>query len=335
MTIPDTPETTAARQEVARLRAGQDAAALAEGLEALATVTMEEGDLGSAGSALEEAAGVWAALGEPSREGHCLLLAATTRRLSGDLGAASHDLGRAAAAADLPEAVRRALDVERAEQELAHGRAEAAYGRFGEVLDLIDKGQDPLVYAQLLQRRAAAAVAAGRWRDAAGDLMDAEELFHDQGATDEAEATALGAAAAIANVEPDVGEKVWAAVSGSVPTDGTAAARRGIVGGQVAMLAGDPALALQRFDSARQGALDAADPITYLSAVSEAVRAAEALGDDVTAYTRLATAWVTLGDLIGVEAGRQLVRPLMERLRDSLGPDRFSAARLAHDARAR
>lgn len=330
-TIPDSPETVAAREKVARLRGKEDRFALAEALEALATVTMEVGDLGSAAVALEEAASVWDGFAEPSRAGYCLLLAATTQRLRGDLGAAAHDLERASNAVDLPEAVQRALDVERAEQELAHGRAEIAYRRFGKTLEIVDKGQDPLVYARLLQRRAAAAVAACRWRDAAADLMDAEGLFYDHGARDEAEATALGAAAAIANVEPGVGERVWAAVTGSIAADGTAAARRGIIGGQIAMLAGDPAIALRRFDQARQGALDAGDPIAYLSAVSEAVRAAEALNDDVTAYARLVTAWVTLGDLLGAEAGRELVRPLLERLRERLGPDRFAAARLAHD----
>ncbi|MBW5484170.1 hypothetical protein GPJ59_20380 [Streptomyces bambusae] len=308
---------------------------MAEALERLATAATQDGDLGTTAVALEEAAGVWDRLAEPAREGFCLLLAATTQRLRGDLGAARHNLERAAAAEGLPDGVRRALEVERAEQALALGDAKTAYAGFGEVLELLDAGQDGLVRARVLGRRAAAGIAAQRWHDAAGDLMDAEELFTAHGEPDEAEAAALGAALAVAHAEPETAERVWAAVSATAPRDGTSAARRGITGGRIALLAGDAALALGRFDAARQGALDAADPIAYLAAVSETVGAAEALGDDATAYARLATAWVTVGDLLGAEAGRALVRPLLEQLRERLGPTRFAAARTAYEKRPR
>lgn len=212
------------------------------------------------------------------------------------------------------------------------GDAEAAYEGFAAVLGALDAAQDPLVRARILQRRAAAGAAAQRWHDAAGDLMDAEELFAAHGAPDEAEAAALGAALAVAHVDPQTAQDVWAAVTGTEPRDGAAAVQRGITGGRIALLAGDPALALRRFDQARQGALDVPDPIAYLAAVSEAVRAAEALGDDVSAYARLATAWGTVGDLLGAEAGRQLVRPMLEAFRERLGAGRFTTARTVYEA---
>ncbi|MFE6843282.1 hypothetical protein [Streptomyces sp. NPDC057686] len=332
---PEDPEsrgTAAARAEVARRRGG-DPAGLSDALERLAEAALEDGDLGTAAAALEEAAGLWGRLAEPGREGACLLLAATTQRLRGDLGAARHDLERAAAA-ELPDAVRRALGAERAEQLLAGGDTEAAYEGFGAVLGALDPEQDPLMGARILQRRAAAAVAAQRWHDAAGDLMDAEELFAAHGEPDAAEAAALGAALAVAHVDPQTAEEVWAAATGTAPRDGAAAVQRGITGGRIALLAGDPALALRRFDQARRGALDVPDPIAYLAAVDEAVRAAEALGDDVAAYARLATAWGTVGDLLGAETGRQLVRPMLEAFRERLGAGRFTTARTAYEADA-
>ncbi|MFE2287969.1 hypothetical protein ACFXDJ_27860 [Streptomyces sp. NPDC059443] len=330
----------AARTEVARLRGsgngsgGASAAELAEALEQLATAATEEGDLGTAAAALEEAAGVWSRIPEPAREGFCLLLAATVQRLRGDLGAARHNLERAAAS-DLPEAVRRAFEAERAEQSLADGAHEAAYEGFGGVLSVLDAEVDGPVRARILQRRAAAAVAGERWPEAAADLMDARELFAAHGEAEEAEAAALGAALAVARVDPSTAEEVWSAVTASAPRDGAAAAARSITGGRIALLAGDPRLALRRFDTARQGALDATDPISYLAAVAEAVAVAETLGEHVGAYGRLATAWVTVGDLLGAESGRQLVRPLLEELRERLGAERFSAARAAYEARAR
>ncbi|MEU6863240.1 hypothetical protein ABZ924_08215 [Streptomyces sp. NPDC046876] len=357
-TMPEPPPATAAaRQQVAELRGG-DPAELAEALEQLATAAMDEGDLGAAAAALEEAAGLWDRTREAERQGFCLLLAATAQRLRGDLGAARHNLERAAAA-DLPEAVRRAFGTEQAEQALAAGDAQAAYEGFGAALDALDAagqapldaagpdaadaagpdapaaaGPDALVRARILQRRAAAALAAQRWYDAAGDLMDAEELLFAHGDHDEAEAAALGAALAVAHVAPDTAERVWDAATATAPRDGVAAARRAVAGGRIALLADDPARALRRFDEARRAALDAADPLAYLAAVQEAVGAAELLGDDATAYARLATAWATVGDLLGRELSRRLVRPLLEGLRERLGPRRFAAARTAYEARA-
>ncbi|MEW2416040.1 hypothetical protein AB0953_20290 [Streptomyces sp. NPDC046866] len=333
-TMPEPSATAAARQQVAEMR-GSGPAELAESLEQLAMAAMDEGDVGAAAAALEEAAGLWDRAREPERQGFCLLLAATAQRLRGDLGAARHDLERAAAA-DLPEAVRRAFGTERAEQALAAGDAQGAYEAFGAALDALDGAgpDDALVRARVLQRRAAAALAAQRWYDAAGDLMDAEELLFAHGAHDEAEAAALGAALAVAHVAPDTAERVWAAATAAAPRDATAAVRRALAGGRIALLADDPARALRRFDAARGAALDGADPIAYLAAVQEAVGAAELLGDDATAYARLATACATVGDLLGRELGRRLVRPLLDALRERLGPRRFTAARAAYEERA-
>ena len=324
-------ERESAQAAVRMLREGGDEEALAEGLESFATAAMEEGDLGASAAALEEAAGRWESLGDHARQGHALLLAAASRRLAQDFGAAAHDLARADSVPDLPDPVRRALDAERAEQDLAAGRPELAAPRFTAVLDALPADEEPLTRAHILQRRAAAAVDAGRWRDAAADLMDAEALYAAHGTRDEAEAAALGAAAAISNVDVTLAEDVLGAIEAHTPEDGAAAARRGVVGGHIAKAGNRPDVALGRFDAARQAALDVADPIAYLTAAAESSRVAEQIPDDAIAYGRLATAWATLGDLLGEDAARQLVRPLLVDLRDRMGVERFAAAREAYE----
>lgn len=315
-------------------RNSASASDLAEALEEVAVAATEDGELGTAAASMEEAAGWWSDAGQTERQGRCLLLASSMQRLRGDLGAARHDLGRASAIRELPVGVRRAFDVERAEQALARGAADEAHLLLTSALEVLGTdGRCELERARLLQRRAAAAMSAHRWEDSAADLMAAQALFVALARPDEAEAAALGAAVVIANVDPSVGEQVWQATTAGPPQDGGAAAQRNICGGQIAMLRNDPQQALMRFDRAREAALDITDPLAYLTAASEAARAAEALGEDVAAYGRLASAWVTLGDLLGEDAGRQLVRPLLEQLRDRLGSQQFTVARKAYEQR--
>ena len=329
-TVNDLPLRTA-RDAVAGLRSSGSPVELAEALETLATAATEVADLAAAASSLEEAAGLWYSV-DLYRHATCLLLAATTQRLRGELGAARHNLERAQAVSDVPDSVRHGLLMEGAEQALAGGDAQAAFDRFGEVLDLVLADEDPLARARVRQRRAAAALQLENWQAAAADLLDAQALFAEHGHHDEAEAVALAAAFAIAHARPEVGEEMWVAVVETPPRYGIALAQRGIIGGRIATLAGDFECALSRFDAARQGALDATDPIAYLTAVKEAVDAAKNLNDDRGAYGRLATAWVTVGDLLGDQAGRELVRPLLAELREDLGVDRFTAARAAYEA---
>ncbi|WP_143123910.1 hypothetical protein [Nitrosomonas ureae] len=266
------------------------------------------------------------------RRGNCLLLAASTHRLAGDFASAQRNL-ELARSSDLSERLRRALEVEWSEQQLAAGHGERARAGFSRVLDDFAEPLEPLVQAQMLQRRAAAAVSCESWSSAADDFVQAATILEARGFHADAEAAKLAAAAVLANIDPVSAEHILSEVYRTIPTDGGATTRRGLVGGKVAMQAGDPSRAIKRFDEARQGALDVGDPISYLTATEEASHAAEILGDFETAYARLATAWVSLSDVLGAETAGNMIRPVLMALRDRLGVERFTAAKRQYEER--
>jgi len=319
---------------VARGRAAGDPPALAEALEALASAALKGAELPAAASALEEAGGLWLGLGRMDRAGSSLLLAAATWRLAQDPDAAQRVLERGLAA-PLPDRLGDGFATEACEQALARGDAEKALACFRKLRDRLEETAEPLTRARLLERSAAAALACGRPRDGADDLLGAATLYTGHGAPADGEAAALAAAAVLADLDTGAAERIVAEIAAEPPADGAAAARRGLVSGRVAARAGNQRSALERFDGARQGALDCRDPISYLAAAAEGAAAAEACGLMEAAYERLATAWATLSDLMGPESARELVRPALQGLRDRLGAARFNAVRAAYEARRR
>jgi hypothetical protein len=101
------------------------------------------------------------------------------------------------------------------------------------------------------------------------------------------------------------------------------------------MQIGNAALALKRFDEARQGALDVVDAVSYLVAAISASQAAEDMGDFETAYARLAIAWASLSDLLDANTAAQMIRPELEGLRERLGTDDFTAAKHQYEKKRR
>ena len=180
---------------------------------------------------------------------------------------------------------------------------------------------------RVLERRAAAAQAHGHHRTAAADLLQASQLYSRAGAPDDSETAALAAAALLADEDASLADRVVREVTAVPAAHGAAAARRGLVGGHVAMRRGDWGEALRRLDQARQGALDCRDPVTYLLASVQASEAAEKGKDLQAAYGRLATAWTTLSDLLGREIAAEQVRPCLQALRNRLGQETFRKAK--------
>ncbi|MFO1119687.1 MAG: hypothetical protein U1E38_06120 [Rhodospirillales bacterium] len=317
--------------KVALQRALKDPAPLAESLEALAAKALQTAELRVAANALEEAGALWLALGRMDRAGASLLLAASSCRLAGDAQGARRALERGLAA-DIPERLRDGFATEECEQALAQGQGERALECFTRLLARLSGGVEPMVEAQLLERRAAAALASKDPPKAAVDLLRAATLYSAGGALADGEAAALGAAAVLAEVDTDAAERVVSQIFTTPPIDGGAAARRGLVAGRVALRAGKPALALERLDGARQGALDCRDPISYLAAAVEGSQAAEVCGLCAVAYARLATAWGTLSDLVGHDATGELLRPALTALRERLGAAAFAEAKATYEA---
>jgi len=231
----------------------------------------------------------------------------------------------------LPARLLQGFAVEACEQDLVNGRPHSALAGFSRIVDPSAGQLEPQVRSQLLQRRAAAAIACQRFSQAAADLLHASRIIFGGGRDADAEACALAAAGVLAEHDVAAAERIMTEVSARAPADGAAATRRGMVGGRVAMAAGNAALALKRFDQARQGALDVGDPISYLAAAVEASRAAEAIGELKTAYARLATAWASIADVLGREEAVRMVGPELANLRHRLGAQRFATVKQDHE----
>lgn len=315
-----------AQEKVNESRMQGNPAYLADSLEALAAALLKEGDILAAAVALEEAAELWSNLHLGERQGSCLLLATSSRRLAGDLDGAKRNLV-IAMAEELPKKIKNGFDVEWCEQELANGRCNNAYDGFTRILGQLAEESDSFLEAQLYQRRAVAAMACQWWVEAAEDFLHTSTIFQQHGFHADAEASALAAASALITVHPDSAERIVSELYKTVPADGASATRRGLVGGKVAMKIGNAALALKRFDEARQGALDVVDAVSYLAAAISASNAAEYMGDFKTAYARLATAWASLSDLLDANAAAQMIQPELEGLQERLGTDDFTAAK--------
>lgn len=328
MTIPSAHELSTL---IADARARGDKRALADALEHHARSLLAAADPGGAALALGEAAACWRALGEAGREASCLLLAASAHRLAGE-GAGAAAAARKAAHLSLAPPLARGFALERCEQALARGDAAAAHRCFAAFLDTHGASLEPLLKAQILQRCAAAAMESACWQAATESLDDAASLLDHHGRAADAEAVRLAAVASAASADADDAEARLAAIERTAPQDGAAAARRGLVGGELALRAQRFEKALERFDRARQGALDAGDVLSYYSAALLAARAAEELGDPERAYARLATAWGSLTDVLGRALAAEMVRPALLQLRARLGSARFDQAKAGYEA---
>jgi hypothetical protein len=228
-------------------------ASAAQALEEQAAAALQAAELGTAAHCLAQASTLWARQGEWLRQGSSGLLSASTWRLAGNLAQAESQLA-VLAASPLPPALARAVVLEACEQHLAAGRPREAlrgfqdfWARFHDQLELEQR-------PHILQRRAAAAIAAHAWGVAVEDLTLAAAWL--QGA--DAEACLLAAVNAQLQLDAGVAYRLWQRlIDAGMPADGAAAVQRGLVGAAIADKLGDTPLVLQCLDSARQGALEA------------------------------------------------------------------------------
>src|SRR6185437_12532454 len=85
--------------------------------------------------------------------------------------------------------------------------------------------------------------------------------------------------------------------------------------------------------SAREAALEAVAPVSYFAAASELAQSFDAQGDRKSSYGALATAWATLGDLLGDGVARSWVEPLLLAFQVKWGDQAFARAREAYEER--
>jgi hypothetical protein len=98
---------------------------------------------------------------------------------------------------------------------------------------------------------------------------------------------------------------------------------------------GDVEGAMKAAVAAREAALAAVAPMSYVSAALAIAQLAEGRGDRGGAYAALASGWVTLGDLLGRDVARATFAPKLEELRSRWGAEEFARVKAAHDAQRR
>ncbi len=328
------PQTKKACSQVTRRRKAGSTRQLAQALEDMASELIKEVDLINAAVALEEAAQIWQQLSENQRLGNCLILATSSRRLANDLEGAKNNL-QLAQSLDLPGKIQNAFWLECCEQLIAVDELDRAFAELTDLLSALAEQLESDQKAKILQRRAAVAIEIENWRVATGDFLEASRILTQQKLYPDADACALAAATAATDYDTEIAEQIVSEVLATVPRDGSAAVARGLVGGRVALTANNPELALQRFDAARQGAVDACDPISYLSAVIYACETAEMTGDFISVYSRYARAWASLTDLLDTDSALKMVKPELEKFRDRIGADKFNQVKTEYEIERR
>lgn len=321
-------------EKVENCRRQNDSEALASALETYARALLQSGDIAGAAAALEEAGTIWVQLNHVREAGSCLLLASSSYRLALQPIAARRTL-EIGLEIELPEKLHDGFEVEACEQLLANGHSEDAWQGFSRFLDHRAAKLDHAIRAQILQRRATAALECKKFHEGATDLLEASQIYLDGRQHKDAEACALAAAGVLAEVDVAAAERIVLEVAKRVPIDGASAARRGLIGGRVAMQADAYELAANRFDEARQGALDVCDPVTYVIAAIEAADAAEAAGLRERTYTTLATGMATLSDLLGRDAAREAFEPKLRTYLNRWGNDEFNRVKTLYESRQR
>ena len=293
------------------------------------------GDWLQAASALEEAAAIHGEAGRDYDQGRCLQLAATLRRSAGDTARARLLAERAASVAPPDPTLAVSIATERAETASAESRYQDAAGLWEEaVAKAREAGAKPEGLSAMLRSR-------GRAWMAVGQTITAQESFEEAASLLE---TALGKEAAglvrteHAGVLLDYGllaeaSDVLDAIDLSVSAHLRAEAL--VMRARAARTAAAHGEAIECARQARDAALEAVAPVSYFAAGLELAQAFDAQGDHAGAYGALATAWATLGDLLGKSAAQSWVEPVLLAYQMKWGEQAFAEARRAYEAQRR
>lgn len=320
--------TDASARHVAAARARGDAMVLAQALLAHADVLAKAVRLDEALQAVDEAAVLQHAHGAVADEQRSLLIAAEMSRLLRRHDAARAYAWRVLACAD----------------EAAAAQAEALLG--GIALDEGDAAGAEVAFTQALRRQPAAAApswwrgrakaraARGHFNEAALDLETATQCCVNIG--DSAAALLASVEAATAWQQARQGERAVALIDSTITSacaagDHTALGMLALLQATRALEIADAGAARMHLLAARQHALEARAPDTYIASVVALSRLDDRAGDRVQAYTALATGWATVADLLGASLARQAFEPLLKALRERWGALAFDATRAAYE----
>jgi hypothetical protein len=316
-------------------------------------VIAASGDLVAARTALRRLADRALAAGRHAAASQALRLSAALDRVLGDSADAVATARRAVELAGTDHALAAAALDELGEAQLNLGHALAAAEAFDRAAFRAAATGQPTAPA-LRRKQAYALAAGGRSEDSAAVLRDLVGATGDPGERAAMLVQAAAGAAGTAGAQGlwDAARKALDEVEPAPAAGGTATGRADGTGGSGgagralradlafvaaarALDAGDLAGALVRVREARRHALDAVAPLAYIAAAIAESALAELAGDDVAAYGSLATGYATLGDLVGKPLSASTFESPLLALRQHWGPERFTAAKAAYEARRR
>jgi hypothetical protein len=317
----------------------RDDVALAEILATHASVLLQHVRIGEACVALEEATGLHHAAGRTVDEARCLSMTATLSRFGGLLDEAQSRAQQALELVGASGPVAVSAYTELGETALARGDGTASATAFAAALDAgASAGMGAAARGALLRKRAVALVNAGQHEAAVHDLETAHDIFMEIGDRASALRTLIEQATTLhyaAQATRSVALIQHIVAQATQTGDHAALADIQLLAAAQAFERGDAVAALAAASIAREEALQAVVPSTYFSAAVAISRAANALGDNLEAYSALATAWATLADVIGDEAAQSWVSPVLSALQTEWGEQGFAAVRAEHDEQRR
>lgn len=221
--------------------------------------------------------------------------------------------------------------------ELGEGLRQAGRGRHAVAAyrQALDEGADLGGDQQAAIHRRIAAILMGSDRTAGLEELEAARVLHARAGNDaEAAAVAVEAATVLVDGSDPVAAQaalVASRTAASAIGDDRSLAQLNLLEAAQALRAGDPDGALDHLRDARRHSLAGTDPIDYLAAAVAIAELEDQQGDRVSAYRSLATAWATIGDLLGRDAAASAIEPRLLELRERWGTDEFAAVKQAHD----
>jgi hypothetical protein len=300
------------------------------------------GDWRAGARHLEEAATIAREANRGDDATRCLQMATNLHRVSGDVSEAIRTSGEMSGL-DSGVRMKFVAAAEQAESLLAAGDAAGAAQKWRAAAELANELHLPAVPRAAITRRLALCEAESGHADVARQLFAAARAAH-RGAHD-----LLGGAwvalehancaqecADLENASRALGvarRDAEALALADVPEDALAHLRSELELARARLSAAHGALepAETSARAARELALQAGSPVGYFTAAALLSQYADLREARLVCYTALATAWVTLGDVVGREIAKSWVQPLLEIYRAKWGDEAFDAVKREHD----
>jgi tetratricopeptide (TPR) repeat protein len=290
---------------------------------------------------LERAAGLHALAGRAYDEARCLQMAATLLRSAGQIEAAGRLIDRSRAVAQADDRLTLSIHAEHAEIASAAGELDEAIDAWSSALACrTAAGLGPDGTSALLRRRAAGLLAADRLADAAADFDAARRLMTQAHGPELAGFVRTEQAGLLWNLDkPAETRRVLAQLAEEIgavePADPHLRAELLVLRARIAHAERRLDQALADAHAARESALTAVAPVTYLAASVELAGILESRELPADAYATLATTLVTLADAVGDETARSWVEPVLIDARLRWGIPGFDAAKAEYERRRR